>query len=170
MVYASKSSLCIHNKKFHPKNVASHNTLDNTSIIPDNTSDNTFYYCKCCKKKFNNYQNRWKHKKICKEKNTNNLTTINNNTNIISNNITTTTTNNTLNNTNNITNNITITIGKEDLSYLTIKDIVEMIKRGFCCELEYISKVHQNPDAPQNHNIIFSNLRSGLIKIFDDTK
>jgi hypothetical protein len=133
-----------------------HNTLNNTLIIPDNTFDNTFYYCRTCNKKFNNYQNRWKHEKICKEKNKTSLTTIsqcsiiNNTTNI---------TTNTLNN--NITNNIVInSFGKENLSHLTKRDIIEMLEQGFNCDLEYISKVHQNPKIPQNHNIVISNLRS----------
>ena len=172
MVYASKSSLCHHNKKFHPKNVASHVALCSINVASCSIDEHPqeLLKCKYCSVSYKYTSSRYRHEKICKKKNTNSLTIINNNTNINSNNITTTT-NNTLNNNNNITNNITInTFSKEDLSYLTTKDIVGMIKRGYCCELEYISKVHQNPDAPQNHNIILSNLRSGLIKIFDDTK
>jgi len=45
-----------------------------------------------------------------------------------------------------------------------------MLEKGFNCDLEYISKVHQNPKAPQNHNILISNLRSGLFKIFDECR
>ncbi len=65
--YSSASSLCNHNKKFH-------NKLNNTPIIHDNTLDNTQiihckkYKCHTCKKTFNNFQNRWKHEKICKQK------------------------------------------------------------------------------------------------------
>ena len=61
--YASKSSLCNHNKKFH----------NNTIIIPNNTltnisSDIKKYYCKICNREFNHFQNRWKHEKKCKIK------------------------------------------------------------------------------------------------------
>ena len=74
--YASKSSLCHHNKKFHiiPDNtsIILDNTLDNTSIILDNTSikynQNKKYNCSNCNKLFNNYQNRWKHEKLCNNK------------------------------------------------------------------------------------------------------
>ena len=87
--YKDKSGLWYHNNKYHNN---THNTIDNTiydkQIILnkyntlDNTLDNTLeskltkleieknidykYFCKKCNKKFNNYQNRWKHEKICK--------------------------------------------------------------------------------------------------------
>jgi hypothetical protein len=93
-MYSSASSLCNHRSKIHKVNKYYH---DNTSIIHDNTSiihDNTIrdanmiiptegnnnvvvseivtvktYDCKHCNRHFNNYQNRWKHYKICKNKN-----------------------------------------------------------------------------------------------------
>jgi hypothetical protein len=55
--YSSKSSLCNHKKKFHTKKI---------NILPSN---NNQYFCKTCNRNFNNYQNRWKHEKICKKKN-----------------------------------------------------------------------------------------------------
>jgi hypothetical protein len=83
-MYASQSSLCNHNKKFHNNktdtDVVINNTLDNTNANIDNTLDNTIkkYNCSKCNKLFNNYQNRWKHQKVCKFKNNN---IIENNTN-----------------------------------------------------------------------------------------
>lgn len=81
-IYASYQSLCNHRTKFHKNE---NNSIDNTSIIPDNTliiPDNTSiistlseietvktYNCLYCNREFNNYQNRWKHHKICKTKN-----------------------------------------------------------------------------------------------------
>ncbi len=92
-MYSSASSLCNHRSKIHKVNKYYH---DNTSIIHDNTliiHDNTIreanmiiptkgnnnvavseivtvktYDCKHCNRHFNNYQNRWKHYKICKNK------------------------------------------------------------------------------------------------------
>jgi prophage antirepressor-like protein len=69
--YSSQSSLCNHNKKFHSK---INNTNNNTYNTTDNTTDNTNniittkrYYCNKCNRDFINYQNRWKHEKICKQ-------------------------------------------------------------------------------------------------------
>jgi prophage antirepressor-like protein len=51
------------------------NTSNNTNNIITNTSNNTNniitnkrYYCTKCNRDFINYQNRWKHEKICKQK------------------------------------------------------------------------------------------------------
>jgi hypothetical protein len=70
--YSSYQSLWIHNKKFHNKN---NNTNNNTNNTTDNTTNNTTdiitdkkYYCNKCNRDFINYQNRWKHEKICKQK------------------------------------------------------------------------------------------------------
>lgn len=75
--FSSYQSRCNHIRKFHIiKNIISNNT-NNTSNNTDNTLDNTLcnisnntkpnkqYLCSKCKKSFNNYQNRWKHEKIC---------------------------------------------------------------------------------------------------------
>jgi len=88
--YKDKSGIWYHNKKYHLGNKSDDNTLDNTlydnndNIVKNNTLDNTLdntlydnkeiieknndlkYKCKKCNKNFNNYQNRWKHEKICK--------------------------------------------------------------------------------------------------------
>ena len=81
--YTSYQSMWNHNKKFHKSNDNTNNTLiiqnpddNNTSIIPHNTlteSNNNLpkikkYNCSSCNKEFNNFQNRWKHQKICKVK------------------------------------------------------------------------------------------------------
>ena len=57
--YKYRSGLWKHNRKFH--------NTDNTDNT-DNTVDNNNikkYICSKCNKQFNNYQNRWKHLKIC---------------------------------------------------------------------------------------------------------
>ncbi len=90
-IYKNKSGIWKHNKKYHINN---NNTMYDKQVINgnnntlDNTLDNTLklslinleieknildykYNCKKCNKKFNNYQNRWKHEKICKTTNEN---------------------------------------------------------------------------------------------------
>ena len=70
--YASQSSLCNHNKKFHKPSAILYNTIEietkmncNTLVV-EKPDDNT---CKYCNRKFNNRQNRWKHEaKTCKQK------------------------------------------------------------------------------------------------------
>jgi hypothetical protein len=91
--YKDKTGLWYHNKKYHTiinnHNDNTNNTFDNTLYddkeikVKNNTFDNTFdntlndsqiidknydskYKCKKCNKNFKNYQNRWKHEKICK--------------------------------------------------------------------------------------------------------
>jgi len=77
--YSGYQSLWIHNKKFHNKhdntlitNDKNDNTLIIPTIIPTINHDNTLiiptkkYQCRTCNKDFNNFQNRWKHEKICK--------------------------------------------------------------------------------------------------------
>ena len=74
--YSSYKSLWNHNKKFHNVTDNTNNTLiiqnnvpNNTSIITNNSSLNPKKYnCCSCNKEFNNFQNRWKHQKICKTK------------------------------------------------------------------------------------------------------
>ena len=71
--YASRSSLCNHNKKFHNNNiikcntnVIKCNTERNTNVIKCNTKENKLYYCSNCNKSFLMRQYRWKHEQKCK--------------------------------------------------------------------------------------------------------
>jgi len=175
--YASQNSFCNHKKKFHTNsNVIpnSQNVIPNIQnvipIEPQNIIIKNSLSCEYCNKVFATRQSKSKHKiKSCKFKNNIiNNTTNNNTTNNINN----------INNNTNINNNITNTniiikinnFGDEDLSHLTQKDITDMIKKGFGCVFDYIDKVHLNPNKPENHNIMLTNLRSGLIKIFQNYK
>ena len=73
--YASQSSLCNHNKKFH-KSIKYYNIPSNITTI---TSSNTVSYdvsniigkkynCKHCTKAFNDRRNKWRHEQNCKKK------------------------------------------------------------------------------------------------------
>ena len=77
-IYASKSSLCNHNKKFHKINVINSNTNvinSNTNVINSNTnvinSNTKEYNCKYCNKIFTMRQYKWKHEQQCKIKENN---------------------------------------------------------------------------------------------------
>ena len=74
--YASKSSLCNHNKKFH-NNRNNYNTpliqpFNNQKPIIKQSLNNLNNQCKFCNKIFSHYNNKWRHEKICKQKNINN--------------------------------------------------------------------------------------------------
>ena len=73
--YASKSSLCNHNKKFHNNNnkllstnINNLSTNINLLLTDQNLATNKInkYYCKYCNKEYNILQSRWKHEKTCK--------------------------------------------------------------------------------------------------------
>jgi len=67
---SSYKSLWRHNKTFHKDMIILDNTFHTKSIILDNTLiiPEKYYNCRTCNKQFKNFQNRWKHEKICKKK------------------------------------------------------------------------------------------------------
>ena len=79
----------------------------------------------------------------------------------------------TINNINNNTQNNLVMInpfGKEDLSHLSVEDYKKFLNGFFPGFLKYIEKVHFDENAPQNHNICISNLRSKYLTIHDGDK
>jgi hypothetical protein len=82
-----------------------------------------------------------------------------------------TVTENSNNTTNNITNNINIySVGKEDLSLLSKKDIIRICTSGTYYPQVAAELIHCNKDYPEFQNILIPNLRSntGLVKINDN--
>ena len=82
--------------------------------------------------------------------------------------------NNTTNNiTNNInqTNNITIrAFGKENMEYITRNVILRLCRKAnLRNEIipRLVRQLHCNPQHPENHNIIVSNLRAPYVKVYD---
>ena len=76
--FASHSSLCNHNKRFHnkkdivmtlPDTNANANMTLNSIVADTNKIVTTKYCCKFCKKNFSFRQNKYQHEKICKQKN-----------------------------------------------------------------------------------------------------
>jgi hypothetical protein len=80
--YASQSSLCNHNKRFHKSdihyNIASNIISNIVSDIAPNIIEKK-YNCKHCTKIFNDRRNKWRHEQICKQKLLNNNNISNNN-------------------------------------------------------------------------------------------
>ena len=214
-MYASPSSLCNHNKKFHKNsqdtinpldntldntNIIIDNTLDNTSIIIDNTLDNIKkkYNCSKCNKLFNNYQNRWKHEKICKLKNiqsvvdNNELVELKNtiselkelilqhakihpktlqkiNKQLINNNNNSSNSNNTTNT--NIINNTYVKFGSvQHSSVLNESAILNILHKPFGSLEESIKLIHFNKKLPEYNNIYITNMKDTLAYIFDGTQ
>ena len=195
-IYASYQSLCNHRTKLHKMtDNPNDNTsiiLDNTLIIPDNTSiihtpsdieTVKTYNCMYCNREFNNYQNRWKHHKICKTKNKeiiekNNSQIIqnqNNNSQLIENNGTMNTNNGTINNTNNIIIN---NYGNENLAYLKdelIKKILERLTKHDDDSMKnaiptLAQFIHFNPYHKENNNVEINSIKSKTAKKMVDGK
>jgi hypothetical protein len=72
--YASQSSLCNHNKKFHDNNnknnnkvlESSQNSLETSQNILKSSQHIKIYNCKYCNKQYNNVKTRWGHQQKCK--------------------------------------------------------------------------------------------------------
>jgi hypothetical protein len=77
------------------------------------------------------------------------------------------------NNTQNNTQNNLIVInpfGKEDLSHVKLQDYKNYLNSFFPGFIKYVEKVHFDENAPQNHNICLTNLRSKYLSIHDGDK
>jgi hypothetical protein len=81
--------------------------------------------------------------------------------------------NNTTNNNINTTNNITINLrpfGKENMEYITREVILKLCqKANFRNEIipRLVKQVHCNPEHPENHNLLVTNLRAPYAKVYD---
>lgn len=108
--------------------------------------------------------------KMKRQLNTSNITNNNNN---INNSTNDNSTNNNINNstTNNTTNNNTviniIAHGKEDIYSLKIREMLEILDRGYNSVTELISRLNFNPDRPEYHNVYKPNLRDNYIIVYD---
>ena len=71
----------------------------------------------------------------------------------------------------NITNYITVNpFGKENMDYLTRAVILKLCKKAnFRNEIipRLVKQVHFNPEHPENHNILMTNLRAGYGKVYN---
>ena len=81
--------------------------------------------------------------------------------------------NNTTNITNvngNITNNTIIinNLGNEDISHITKKQMIRVIKMNKECPVELVKLIHFNKEKPENHNIFKPNFKDKYVKYCDN--
>jgi hypothetical protein len=73
-----------------------------------------------------------------------------------------------INNTINLQQNITITpYGKEDLTFLTLKDYAKIFKKGCYSIPEIIRLIHCNEDKPEYMNVYIKNFKDDYMFTFD---
>ena len=175
--YASKNSLSNHNKRFHNNCLSINEKL---TINDDQNKKNiTNYMCNYCDNIYKHYQSRWKHEKICEnkqkineiklnklqienEKLKNQIISINCN-HIIP-------LNNTYNNINNINNNYGIInnnqnnnnlfinqVGSEKIDFKT-KDILSIARNGLNGAITCVKKTNFNKKKPENHSFCANSL------------
>jgi hypothetical protein len=71
-------------------------------------------------------------------------------------------------NNNNIQNNIMITpFGKEDLSFLTVKDFTRILNKGCYSIPELLKLIHCNDDKPEYRNVYINNYKDEYMFTFD---
>jgi len=79
--------------------------------------------------------------------------------------------NNQVINNNTINNNLIVNInsyGKEDLSHITIDDYKKYLNGFFPGFIKFIQKIHFDKDAPGNHNICITNIKSKYMYVYED--
>jgi len=76
--------------------------------------------------------------------------------------------NNTINN-NNLIVNIN-SYGKEDLSHITLDDYKKYLNGFFPGFIKFIKKIHFDADAPGNHNICITNIKSKYMYVYEDNE
>jgi len=72
-----------------------------------------------------------------------------------------------------INNNLIVNInnfGKEDLSHITLNDYKKYLSGFFPGFIKFIEKVHFDENAPENHNINITNMKSKYLHIYEDNK
>jgi hypothetical protein len=161
--YASSSSLCNHNKKFHNEYVVERGSfVQNNEVVCGTFEvlDKKLYklpQCKFCNKQFNDRSNKSKHEKICKNKIILEITNVKNENELLKSQII----NNIQNINNGIINNNQIIInqvGKETLDGLSLKDILSITKDGNNMPITCIKKVNFNKKFPENHSFCTTTL------------
>jgi hypothetical protein len=81
--------------------------------------------------------------------------------------------NNNINNINNTNNNLIINInplGKENLTHITEADYKKYLSGFFPGFIQFIEKIHFDDNAPENHNICITNLKSKHVYVNENNK
>lgn len=71
----------------------------------------------------------------------------------------------------NITNNTIIinNLGNEDVSHITKKQMIRVIKMNKECPVELVKLIHFNKDKPENHNIFKPNFKDKYVKYCENS-
>jgi hypothetical protein len=144
-----------------------------------NPCDKVEPICEYCDKKFSRKDNLKTHMNKCKLKNINKISTNINNNKLNNSSINNTnnkidvnngTNNGTINNT--IVNNpiIIFPFLGEDMSKLTEKQKINILKKCYMSIPELIKQINFNPNIPENHNVYISNIKSKFGHINDGKK
>ena len=190
--YASRSSLCNHNKKFHNLNVVQKGTSVVLPVVVCGTpSLNNKNQCKFCNRIFNDRSNKYKHEKICKnKKNNNEIDNLKNTINKmkkqfalilkekgkvphktlqkINNKLNNTINSNNQINNGNIINNTFVKFG--DLDYqkiLSNKQIKHILNQQYMSLEESIKQIHFNENLPEYSNIFITNMKDDIAYVFN---
>lgn len=197
--FSSYQSRCNHVRKFHDNTNNTKSIIDNTfnNTLHDNLSLQSKYKCTNCDKSFNNYQNRWKHKKICKNSEScnkdkliaelqNKMLKMESQISILLNKEakihpkTLQKINKQLHNegsigavgnNNKVIHNTYVKFGDVKLGNLLDEDqILSILNKQFFSLEESIKMIHFNEDLPEYNNIYITNMRDNLAYIFDGSK
>jgi hypothetical protein len=168
-----------------------HQNRKNPCFVNDEEKGN-YFFCEYCDRKYNRKDNLTTHLKKCKiklqkEETTNELEFLKEKIKLLEEKINNTKSTNIANtnlkdnnghiyNNSKIKNNNNINIIQilpfltDDMSHLTEKDKKKILQKCYESIPELIRQVNFNPNAPQNHNVYISNLKSGHGHVRTDKK
>jgi hypothetical protein len=76
--------------------------------------------------------------------------------------------NGTINITNNTQNIIINNLGNEDISHITQKQMIRLLRMNKECPVEMIKMIHFNANKPENHNLYKPNFKDKYVKYRDN--
>ena len=76
--------------------------------------------------------------------------------------------NGTINITNNTQNIIINNLGNEDISHITQKQMIRLLRMNKECPVEMIKMIHFNANKPENHNVYKPNFKDKYVKYCDN--
>lgn len=58
--------------------------------------------------------------------------------------------------------------GKENMDYITINDMRQLIQQPKACLPKFIELLHYDENHPENHNVVLESIKNNMIKILQD--
>ena len=131
--------------------------------------------CKFCNKEFKTKYNRKNHEIKCNETHSQTLLEENEKLKMIIKELESNKTDQPMKVTNitnngNITNNTIIinNLGNEDISHITQKQMIRLLRMNKECPVEMIKMIHFNSEKPENHNVYKPNFKDKYVKYCDN--